>query len=285
MVRKLSIILLILLAGFFISTKLGTQEVIQIKETPAAATSSATISSPTPSPKPIPQIPIHSGRQVRVPILLYHYIGNNPNPEDKARDNLSVSPDKFDEQMGYLKDNGYNPIILDTLAAALSGQITLPDKSIIITFDDGYIDLFYNAFPILQKYGMKAVAFIPTGLVGTSYYSSWDQLDTMQKSGLISMQSHSVNHANLPSLTTAKLAFELGESKKVLEARYGQPVNFIAYPYGTSNQSVRNSVKGLGYIGGLGTWYSTIQSEGVIFNMPRVKVGGGMSLETFISRL
>ena len=276
------IIILLLLTGLFIFTKLDTKEIIKLVEIPAS--SSAIISSPTPLPKPTP-IPVHSGRQIKVPILLYHYIGNNPDPADKARDNLSVTPDKFDEQMGYLQKNGYNPIILDTLAAALSGQITLPDKSIVISFDDGYMDLFYNAFPILQKYGFRAVAFIPTGLVGTSYYASWDQLDTMQQSGLISMQSHSVNHANLPSLSSNILTFELGESRRVLEARYRAPVNFIAYPYGVSNQIVWNKAREVGYYGGLGTWYSTIVSEGVIYNMPRVKVGGGMDLNIFSSRL
>ncbi|MBI2020632.1 polysaccharide deacetylase family protein [Candidatus Daviesbacteria bacterium] len=231
------------------------------------------------------QIPVHSGRQFRVPILLYHYIGNNPNPEDQARDNLSVTPDKFDEQMGYLQTSGFTPITLDTLAAGLFGKAELPTKPIVITFDDGYIDLYYNAFPILKKYQFRAVAFVPTGLVGTTYYASWEQLDEMQRSGLLAIESHSITHQDLTALSKDQRIKELSESKKILETRYGGPVNFIAYPYGFSNQQVWQDARSLGYVGGLGTWYSNIVSEGVIYNMPRIKIPGSDDINTFASRL
>ncbi len=247
------------------------------------ATSSA--KPETPKPKPVIEHPQATGRQVRVPILYYHYIANNPNPADKARDSLSVTPPRFEEQMDYLSKNGYTPITLDTMVAALKGQATLPAKPIVLTFDDGYQDLFTVAFPILQKYNFHAVAFIPTGLIGTKYYASWDQLKTMQDSGLISMQAHTVNHASLPSLSIERIRQEVVESKKTLEAKFGIPVNFIAYPYGTSNSLVWEEVKKAGYVGALGTWGSAIQSEGTIFDMPRIRQGGSMDIKTFGSRL
>lgn len=243
--------------------------------------------SPTPSPSPKPTIfvPVHSGKQAHIPILLYHYIGNNPNPNDSARDNLSVAPDQFDEQMGYLAQNGYNPITLDTMVAGLRGVATLPPKPVVITFDDGYVDLYHNAFKILRKYNFRAVAFIPTGLVGTAYYASWDMLFEMQASGLLSFQSHSVSHANLPSLSRDRLVSELTESKKTLEARFGIPINFIAYPNGTSNEEVQKAAKQAGYVGALGTWFSTTQSEGTFYNMPRIKIPGGLLLSDFAKKL
>lgn len=233
----------------------------------------------------IQQIPKPSGKQIHVPILLYHYIGGNPNENDKARDALSVPPDKFDEQMGYLAQNGYTPITLDTMVAGLNSIVTLPPKPVIITFDDGYIDLYINAFGILRKYNFHAVAFIPTGLVGTSYYASWEQLSEMQASGLLSFQSHSVSHANLPSLSRDQLNMELTESKKTLEEKFGIPVNFIAYPYGTSNSTVWAAAQKSGYVGALGTWFSAIQSNGTIYNMPRIKVLGNWDINQFISKL
>lgn len=243
--------------------------------------------SPTPSPSPKPTIfvPVHSGRQAHIPILLYHYIGNNPNPSDSARDNLSVAPDQFDEQMGYLAQNGYNPITLDTMVAGLRGVATLPPKPVVITFDDGYVDLYHNAFKILRKYNFRAVAFIPTGLVGTAYYASWDMLLEMQASGLLSFQSHSVSHANLPSVSKNRLVSELTESKKTLEAKFGIPINFIAYPNGTSNEEVQKVAKQAGYVGALGTWFSTTQSEGTFYNMPRIKIPGGLLLSDFAKKL
>ena len=78
------------------------------------------------SGKPIQQV---QDKQLRVPILMYHYIGGNPDPSDVARDNLSVTPEKFDEQMGYLASLGYTPITLDTMVSSLYGQAELPEKA------------------------------------------------------------------------------------------------------------------------------------------------------------
>ena len=223
------------------------------------------------------------GKQLRVPILMYHYIGGNPNPEDIARDNLSVSPEKFDEQMGYLAKAGYTPITLDTMVAGLYKQITLPQKPLILTFDDGYVDFFYNAYPILSKYNFKSVLFVPTGLVGREAYLNWEQLGKLQSSGLVSIQAHSVNHAHLVSLDETAIIYELQTSKRTLEEKYEVPVNFVAYPYGASNQAVWNVAKRVGYIGGLGTWNASIQSEGTLFDMPRIKIAGEWNIETFAS--
>jgi len=263
-----------------------------VKSADIVATSSSNILpepsplvSSVPSPKPQTETPVNYGKSIRVPILTYHYIGKNPDPADFARDSLSIDPELFDEQMGYLSRQGYNPIDLDTLLAGLSGSVILPPKPVVITFDDGYVDLYVNAFPILQKYRLKAVAFIPTGLVGTSYYASWDQLAEMSASGLISLQAHSIRHVNLVALSPEILAKELTESKKTLEEKFGKPVNFMAYPYGSSNAAVWAAVKKAGYLGALGTWSSPIISEGVIFDMPRVRIPGGATLSTFISKL
>lgn len=259
---------------------LGAGKVISsVKD--AQATDSAELKQPKKSIE-IPQV---SGRQVKVPILMYHYIGNNPDPKDIARDNLSVSPKNFDEQLGYLDKAGYTPITLDTMIAGLNGNISLPPKPIVITFDDGYVDLYYNAFPILKKYNFHSVAFIPTGLIGTKYYASWSQLQEMQSSGLFSFEAHTINHANLPSLSKDQIYDEITQSKRSLQEKFGVPVNFMAYPYGTSDDRVVETVKKAGYIGALGTWFSTIQSEGTIFNMPRIKVSGQADINFFASRL
>lgn len=281
MIKKIGLIILGLLLIFMFLTFNNTPP--KTKGVDAGEQALPT-SQPIQTPKPIP-LPIHSGRQIKIPILLYHYIADNPDPSDKARDYLSSSPKDFDEQMGYLQKEGYTPITLDTMVAGLYGNTTLPAKPVVITFDDGYQDLYSNAYPILQKYQFKAVAFIPTGLVGTSYYVNWDQLSQMQLSGLLSFQAHSVNHVNLASVSKDRLIYELSESKKILEEKFAIPVNFIAYPYGISDSTVSNTAQKTGYVGALGTWQSNIVSEGVIFNMPRIKIGGQIALPTFASKL
>ena len=246
------------------------------------ATQSGMVAKPT--PKPIP-IPVQTGRSVRVPILTYHYIGNNPNQADKARDNLKVTPDKFEEEMGYLSKNGYNTITFDTLYASLSGTSSLPPKPVILTFDDGYIDFYLNAFPILRRYRLHAVSFIPTGLMNQGYYMSWSQIREIDSTGLVSFQAHSVSHPNLAALTDDQLKYQINESKKVLQAQLGKPVNTFAYPYGISSERVWSVVKSAGFIGAVGTWYGSIESEGTILDMPRIKIDGGTDLAGFASKL
>lgn len=224
-------------------------------------------------------------KSVTAPILMYHYIGNNPNPADKARDSLSVTPDKFDAQLGYLASAGYTPITFDTLYAIISGAANPPAKPIILTFDDGYIDFYLNAYPILRKYGFRAVSFIPTGLANQGYYMSWDQIREIDRTGLVSFQAHTVNHPNLVGLSADKIKYQLLEGKKVLESQLGKPVNTIAYPYGISNTGTWNAAKAAGFIGGVGTYSGTTLPGGNILNMPRIKIPGSISLEDFKKRV
>lgn len=220
---------------------------------------------------------------IKVPILTYHFIGNNPNSKDKARDSLSVSPDKFEAQMDYLAKAGFTPITLDTLYGIYNGLANTPAKPVILTFDDGYIDFYFNAFPILKRFNFHAVSFIPTGLIGGSYYMNWDQIKEIQASGLVTFESHSVTHANLASLKYEALLKQLTDSKNILYSQTGYPVNFIAYPYGTSNTLVYSAARKAGYVGGVGTWYGKVVGGGI--NMPRIKVSGFWSIKEFASRL
>lgn len=294
-----TLILIFLITAQFIlfvnsskKTKIDYISPQNLKSVKSNASSSASptllIKQPTSTPKQATKsavaIPYQFGRSVRVPILTYHYIGNNPNPADKARDSLSVVPDLFENQMKYLSENGYNSISLDTLYAALKGG-GLPNKPVILTFDDGYIDFYYNAYPILRRFNLKATSFIPTGLMGGKMYMSWDMIKEISSSGLISFQAHSIHHYNLPSLSLHQAKEEIVESKKTLELMLGTRVNFFAYPYGTSKESIWKLVKDAGYLGAVGTWGSTTISEGVIFDMPRVRIPGGLSVSDFAKRL
>lgn len=282
-------LLLVLMSGLLALQQRKTKPNDLEKDKPILITDqkpAGSFKSPVPeSTKTAIFVPQNYGRSVKVPILTYHYIGNNPDPADKARYNLEVEPVKFDAQMDYLAKNGFSPITFDTLYAALKGQISLPNKPIILTFDDGYLDFYVNAYPILKKYNFHAVSFIPTGLVGQSYYLNWSQIKEMDHSGLISFQAHSVTHANLTSLKPDQLKHELSESKKTLEEKLGKPVNFLAYPYGASNSLVWQITKEVGFLGAVGTWPGEVESEGIIFDLPRIKIAGEWDLTSFVNRL
>lgn len=218
-----------------------------------------------------------------IPILTYHYVDYNPNKSDIARDALSVTPDKFDAQMGYLSQNGYTPISLDTLYGIFNKQTTVSGKPVVLTFDDGYENFHRVVYPILRKYNFHAVAFIPTGLVGTGYYMNWNQIKEIHSSGLVTFEGHSVTHPNLTGMTFNTVLAQLTDSKNVLFSQTGYPVNFVAYPYGTSNKNVWSAAQKAGYVGGLGTWYGKATAPSM--NMPRIKVSGNWSLKEFASRL
>lgn len=288
---KFPLLLIILLISFIFlglilidKKNIFTQKSYIFTKTQKPSPSPQPTLTPIPSKAEEPNIQATWGNQVRIPILMYHYIGNNPKPEDKARDSISLGPDRFEEQMKYLKDNGYTTITLDTLYPALKNQVTLPNKTLILTFDDGYMDFYYNAYPILQKYGMKATVFIPTALMNQGYYLTWEQIKDMSSSGLITYGAHGVNHYHMTTLSAESLDFELAESKKVLQEKLGIPINFFAYPYGSVDTRVIKATKKAGFIGAVGTWASKIQSEGTTLNMPRMRVGN-IDLPTFISLL
>lgn len=218
-----------------------------------------------------------------VPILMYHFIGNNPNPKDTARNTLSVSPDKFEAQMDYLSKNGYTPISLDTLYGIYNNQTAAPAKSVVLTFDDGYIDFYTTVFPILRRFNFHAVSFIPTGLIGGGYYMNWNQIKEIASTGLVTFEAHTVTHANLALLSFQAALQQLTDSKNVLQAQTGYPVNFIAYPYGASNASIQSAAQKAGFVGGLGTWKGKV--SGFSLNLPRIRITGQMSLKDFASRL
>jgi peptidoglycan/xylan/chitin deacetylase (PgdA/CDA1 family) len=221
------------------------------------------------------------GELISVPILTYHYVSNNPNPLDKTRDSLSVSPSDFENQMEYLYKNGFKAITLDLLIQAIEGEILLPQKPIILTFDDGYIDFYVNAYPILRRYNLNATAFISPGLIGQSPYIDWDQIKEMDRAGLISFQAHSVTHPDLTKLSDEKLKLEIEESKIMLQNFLGRPVNFFAYPFGYSNARVWKATKEAGFFGAVSTLSGRIITKSNFFNMPRIGASGNPSIENF----
>jgi peptidoglycan/xylan/chitin deacetylase (PgdA/CDA1 family) len=219
-----------------------------------------------------------------IPVLQYHYIGPVPNINDKARKELSVSVESFETQMKFLTENGYEPLTLGYMPYVFGGSLYPSGKKpVVLTFDDGYMDFYFNAFPILKKYGFHAVSFISTGLVGKSYYMTWDQIKEIQRSGLVEFEAHSVNHVNLAQVNSSRLMFELKESKKVLEEEIGHPVHYLSYPFGIYNQRVAGAASSLGYVGGFTE--RSAKAYTVNLAIPRIKLGGRTSLAEFKNKL
>ena len=202
---------------------------------------------------------------VKVLVLNYHMVNS-------MFISLAVEPEDFDWQMKYLVDHGYHTISIDELYDFLAGQGTLPDRPVLITFDDGYVDNYTNAYPILKKYNLKATIFIVTGFVSKRRgYLTWDQLREMEKNGIMA-QSHTVTHAPLPELSDERIREELVESKRQAETELGHPVEFIAYPTGVHDLHIVSIAKEAGYRGGFTVKYGNVDRSSNVYALERVPV-------------
>lgn len=221
-----------------------------------------------------------------LPVLTYHYIRVPPNPEeDKLGYNLSTSPQNFQKQMDYLKEREYHTLSPNELYQALKDKKTLPQKSVLLTFDDGYRDFYKNAFPVLKELNLKATVFVVTGFVGdkAGRYLTWNQIKEMDKSGLITFGSHTEHHVDLTRETKAQQ--ELAKSKEILEKNLGKEVMIFAYPGGKFDTQSVKLVSKSGYNLAFTTQIGTKMSFEDRFALPRVRISGGLSLKSFPEKL
>jgi peptidoglycan/xylan/chitin deacetylase (PgdA/CDA1 family) len=159
---------------------------------------------------------------------------------------LSVSSSVFEQQIEYMKNNGFTFLRSDDL---LSGNIN--NKSVLITFDDGYENNFLIAVPILKKYNVPAIFFIATGLVGTENKGmkmmNWKQVIELSKNNLFEIGAHTISHKKLHKMNIEELKKEVMESKSILEEKTNKNIKSFAYPFGRYNKIVIDMVKKNGY--------------------------------------
>lgn len=183
-----------------------------------------------------------------VPILLYHNVTWGYSLHDTS---LHITPDEFENQLTALRDNGYNIISLRDYTEYVNNGKSLPEKSVIITFDDGYVGVYKHAYPILKKMNIPATVFVITGLVGyndTSFpHFTWEQAYEMDQSGVIDIQSHTRFHYNATEIPLTLLKLELRKSKYDIETRLNKKCDFLAFPYGAYNQDCLDAAIAAGY--------------------------------------
>ena len=228
-----------------------------------------------PAPAPLLSSVIPAGRaQLRVPILMYHYIRVNPVASDRLGFNLSVTPYDFNAQLDWLAANGFHPVDFNDLRAYWDHDVPLPSKPIVLTFDDGYADMYTTAYPILRAHNFKGVAYIVSGFVGSKQNVSVDQVKEMDANG-IQIGAHTFSHADLTKVGDAELHRQLFDSKASLEAWVGHPVVDFCYPAGQFNAKVADMVRQAGYLDATTTQPGTVHSLRDRFTWSRVRVSGG----------
>lgn len=242
----------------------------------APPTAKATEVPPTEEPTALPG-PTPDGvcRRLRVPILMYHYISAAPAGANAVRTDLSLPPERFEEQLAYLEANGYTSVSLEDLTRALQQGTPLPDKPVILTFDDGYRDHYTEAFPALARHGFTGTFFVVTGYLDEERpeYLSWEQATEMHEAGM-DIASHTFTHPDLRNQTVDYLVWQILGSKEAIEARTGEPVRFFCYPVGLYDAQVIEVLKALNFWGAVVTSQGLDHTNDDLFTLQRVRVHG-----------
>ncbi len=207
-----------------------------------------------------------------IPVLMYHHV--NPNKGDM----VTVTPETFEGQMSFLKRAGYTSISIRELEQYLSGTLILRERAVVITFDDGWLDNYVYALPVLARYGIKATVFTVTdwiegataanrnshraqggipahsrakSLIKSGRFSgvimNWGDVRAMMETGLVDFYSHTKTHPACHNLTDEVLETELKGSRDAIENRLGRPCPYLCWPYGKYSESAINIAKDLGY--------------------------------------
>lgn len=224
-------------------------------------------------------------------ILTYHRIGF---PRNGSHEKLTVHAAKFAGQLRALRLMRYDLVGLDDVCSWLRGNGKNIRRPVVITFDDGYQDLFKYAFPLLARYRVPAVVFLVAKRNAASWVGrddsrplkllSWQQVKVMSDAGIF-FGSHSLTHFQLTDCANLRLQAEVVDSKKIIEDHIGREVRHFCYPFGNHDQRVEDAVRDAGYDSACTTERAAVLPGANPWRLPRLTVGKRMGLYRFLLRL
>lgn len=230
-------------------------------------------------------------------ILMYHMVREHiPNAKFNK---LRVKPTEFEKQIAWMKEQGFHFVTMQEL---LENWGSHPEKTVAITFDDGYLDNLENAFPILEKYQAKATIYVVvdrhdrdwstykkahhnSGELAREEKLKDDQVKFLADSGLVEIGSHTMTHANLAKLNDEECFTELVQSKHALEFLTQKSVNSFAYPFGIYTERDVQIAKQVGYSNAVTTKEGIDEQHPDFMQLKRIKISGKDSLRTVKRRL
>ncbi len=230
---------------------------------------------------------------MRVPVLMYHSISDKSTASFRP---YTVSPRLFASHVAYLVDSGFTCLTVSELAELRGTGTPPPSRSVAITFDDAFRDVFTNAVTVLTAAGLRATMFVPTGFVGGSSrwlvaegedrreLLSWGELRQLQGLG-IECGAHSHSHPQLDLLSRREVAREVALSKSLLEDQLQVAVTAFAYPFGYSSPAVRELVASLGFTSGYRVADLVSRPDDDRFAVPRLTVTCDTSTELLAEML
>lgn len=224
---------------------------------------------------------VETNENVQVAVLMYHHIGPLPDKADTIRKGLTISPEEFENQLKYFKENGYTITTFEKFDEMVLAK-SVPQKLIILTFDDGYDDNFTYAFDLMKKYNVTGTFFIITSKIGKKEYMSEEQIKELSKSGN-EIGSHTVNHPSLENYKGESLKNELAKSKETLESLISKKVISFCYPAGKFNDETVRAVSETGYKYAVTTQSSTgVINLKDLLKIPRFRISAGRNIEVLL---
>jgi len=233
------------------------------------------------------------GRALRiggVPVLAYHSL-------DDLGSTMSMPPRSFRRQMQYLKRVGFSSILLSELVEDIRAGRPLREDSFVLTFDDGFRNVYEVAFPILQELDFTATVFPVTGYMGTTCgwdvghrnrrvgahrleLLTWRQVDEMSRRGF-EFGSHGAGHLRLTEISSDAVRDDLKRSKAELEDRLGCPCPLFCYPYGEVDEPVRDIVRQTGFVAAATLWFGRTVASSDLYSLPRVGSARFTNMQVF----
>lgn len=227
---------------------------------------------------------------MNIPILLYHSISEEVAPPFQK---WAVHPERFSEQLSFLRTQGYTPITVSQLVEATTGGPKgLPERPVVMTFDDGFADFYTAAWPLLKKHDFVATLFLTTDYIGkTSRWLvaegegdrpmlSWEQVRELNRNG-VECGAHTCSHPQLDTLRLAQARDEILGSKKALEYNLGKSALSFAYPHGYHSAATKKLVKQAGFSAACAVKHAMSRQNYDPFALARIIIEADTSLETF----
>lgn len=215
--------------------------------------------------------------ELKIPILMYHSISDlDPN------NGLLVPIKQFEEQMNFLKENGYTTMLLDEVVQAFETGL-VPEKPIAVTFDDGYMDNYTAAYPILKNNNQKATFFIITKGIDSGYYMGKSELLEMKSYGM-GIENHTYDHREMNKLSYEEQMKSISTGKNDLYDKLGIENKFFCYPVGRFNNDTLSVLNELGITAAVTTRGGVANKADGMLTLDRVRIAP-MTIDTFKSKI
>lgn len=223
-----------------------------------------------------------------IPILMYHSISYN-------KIFFTVKPEEFQKQMDWLNNKKYKVITLKELADMIGAEKDIPRKAVVIIFDDSFEDIYFNAFPILKKYGFPATVFTVTDFIGKGQRNestgvifktlNWEQIKEMHDSGLIDFEPHTCSHRELTKISPDEAKSEILNSRKIIEEALRKSCKFFAYPRGKYNQGIIDILKENNFLAALTVNPGRARKNSDLLELPRQSIDSATGKLQFLCKV